>query len=197
MDCYKISIAGKQFEKHYLIYIIQLRHQSKKTYYYIGQTGDRHYKTARPAFRRLAGHLEDQGHSTQNQLYKAIVQRILKKSSGEKGSFSNELKSEVSSYLVQSDIDMYVFPVLPFDEDVDHDLHRQNVLYVENVEKFVIQKLITRLGADSILNKKKDRPASVDDAETVAEEILNTVMNEVYKMEHNNSLEPDRQSVIF
>jgi hypothetical protein len=179
MDYYKISIAGKQFEKHYLIYIIQLRHQSKKTYYYVGQTGDRNYKTARPAFRRLAGHLEDQGYSTQNQLYKAIVEQILKKNPGAKKSFSNELKAEVSSYLVQSDIDMYVFPVLQFDECVDYGLHRQNVVYVENVEKFLIQKMIDRLGADKILNKKKDRPASIDNAEAVAEEILNMVINVV------------------
>lgn len=177
MDYYKISINGRQFEKHYLIYIIQLRHQSKKTYYYVGQTGDRHYKTARPAFRRLAGHLEDQSRSTQNQLYKAIVEQILKKSPGPKQSFSNELKAEVSNFLVQSDIDMHVFPVLQFDENVGQELHRQNVLYVESVEKHLIQKLTSLLGSDSILNKKKDRPASVNDTEMVAQEILSMVLN--------------------
>lgn len=178
MNYYKISIDGKQFEKHYLIYIIQLRHQSKK-YYYVGQTGDRHYKTARPAFRRLAGHLEDQGYSTQNQLYKAIMEQILKRRSEAKGSFSNELKAEVSTYLVQSDIDMYVFPLLQFDEGVDQRLHSQNVLYVETVEKFLIQKLMVQVGADSVLNKRKDLPASGSDAESVAEEILNMLMGEL------------------
>jgi len=181
MDYFKISIPGKQFEKQYLIYIIQLRHESDGTYYYVGQTGDRHYVTARPAFRRLAGHLDDQGYSTQNQLYKAIVEQILRKSTEIKGSFSNELKAEVTGYLVKSDIDMYVFPVLQFDERVTQALHRQNVSYVENVEKFLIQKLIAQLGMGSVLNKKKVQPIRIDDAETVADEILNIVMNELIK----------------
>ena len=77
----KIVIDGKeQFKQAYLIYIIEIDHNNSDKYYYIGQTGDRNYKSARPPFLRLAGHLSTQEKTTENQLYKGIAEQILKQS---------------------------------------------------------------------------------------------------------------------
>ncbi len=176
MDYYTIHIDGKQFQKNYLIYIIQLKHKSEKKYFYVGQTGDRYYKTARPAFRRLAGHLEDRGNSTQNQLYKAIAEQILEKHIVPKAKFSEDVKDAVSRYLMQSEIEMFVFPVLKFDDSMDSDQHKENVRYIENIEKILIKNLIVQLGTNRILNKKRNKPEKISNSEVVAEEIFNTII---------------------
>lgn len=71
-----LELQGEQFRRAYLLYIVEICH-GKEKYYYVGQTGDNRYITARPAFRRLAAHFEDTGNSTQNQVYRYIVGTIL------------------------------------------------------------------------------------------------------------------------
>ncbi len=58
-----ITLDGRVFRRQYLIYVIELINGSEK-YFYVGQTGDRKYTTARPPVRRFMGHLEDIGTST-------------------------------------------------------------------------------------------------------------------------------------
>ena len=142
-----------------MIYIIRLQYQNKYYHYYIGQTGDRFYRTARPAFRRLAGHLEDKGYSTQNQLYKAIAKQILKLEFEPKKSFPDKVKDAVSKYLEQSEIDMFVFPVVKFDGRSSRSQHRENVSFIENVEKHLVKKFIVFFGAEKVLNKKIEQPS--------------------------------------
>ena len=107
MEYFKIQIAGNQFVQAYLIYIIEVLHPDYETHYYVGQTGDRDHRTARPAFRRLSGHLSDQGHSRENQLYRAIISRILGLEQPMTGKFDAEVKSQVSNFLKASTIEMH------------------------------------------------------------------------------------------
>ncbi len=72
----KIRIEGDALASAYAVYIIELSHNGKQ-YFYIGQTGDSHYITARPCFRRLVGHLENKNRSTQNQIYKFVAYEML------------------------------------------------------------------------------------------------------------------------
>ena len=72
-----LELLGEHFRRQYLLYIIKISH-GEDEYFYVGQTGDNRYTTARPAFRRLAGHFEDSGQSTQNQIYRYIACDILK-----------------------------------------------------------------------------------------------------------------------
>ena len=72
----RIELPGAQFRRAYLLYVIEIRH-GKEQYFYVGQTGDNNYITARPAFRRLSGHMEDTGQSTQNQVYRYIAADII------------------------------------------------------------------------------------------------------------------------
>ena len=45
-----IELPGAQFRRAYLLYVIEICHEQER-YFYVGQTGDNNYLTARPAFR--------------------------------------------------------------------------------------------------------------------------------------------------
>jgi len=49
-----IELSGAQFRRAYLLYVIEICHEQER-YFYVGQTGDNRYITARPAFRRFQG----------------------------------------------------------------------------------------------------------------------------------------------
>lgn len=177
MEYFEIHIEGKQFEKNYLIYIIEVKHINKGSFFYIGQTGDRHFKTARPAFRRLAGHLSDSGHSTENQIYKQIAEKLLKLKIEKKKKFSNNVKNKVSDFLIDCQIKMSVFPIIRFEDIIKNDEHTKNREYVENIERFIIVKLINKWTAKRILNKKISKPKLFKDTEEKANEIIKVVFD--------------------
>ena len=179
LDSYKITVEGKQFKKSYIIYVVELVHNKADTYFYIGQTGDRHYLTARPPFRRLAGHLDDQGNSTQNQLYKAIATQILKINFEPKKKFPNSLKVQVSGYLENSEINMHIHPVRNFDENIDKRAHKENVKYIESVERSLIIKMAQEFGHSKILNMKRHKPYESGNSESVAENIFQKMKVEI------------------
>lgn len=172
MNYYRIHIDGKQFEQQYLVYIVRLRHSSDTVRYYVGQTGDRHYRTARPAFRRLAAHFEDRGYSTQNQVYRAVAGMLHKKEFKSRTRFSNDVKHEVSKYLVESQIDMFVFPIRPFDREVSSDQHKENVRFIEGVEQCTIWALCERHGKDAVLNKRISAPRDMPETKDIAGDII-------------------------
>lgn len=175
MEYFKIQIGGNQFSQAYLIYIIEVRHPNYQTHYYVGQTGDRYHRTARPAFRRLSGHLSDQGSSTENQLYKAIMVKILRLDIPSKGRFEAELKSKVTHFLQESTIEMHAFPLKKFHEDCTPEYHKKNREFIEEVENEVIQRIISEFGESKILNKRsfntKESPKHID----VVDEIFSTI----------------------
>jgi len=159
MSDFTFELAGEQFRRAYLLYIIEISH-NKDRYYYIGQTGDNHYVTARPAFRRLFGHLEDSGGSTQNQVYNYVATKILgysKSNSREK--YSDECKQAVEDFLVDSVVRMRVYNVLPFNPAISRPNHLANVGKVTLLEKYVI-KAFTDSGK-SLINKDVSAPIGV------------------------------------
>lgn len=172
MEYFKIQIDGNQFEQAYLIYIIEVRHPDHESHYYVGQTGDRNHRTARPAFRRLGGHLSDQGHSTENQLYRAIVSKILELEKPPSGKFETELKSKVSHFLRESTIEMHAFPLRKFQDDCTLELHKENREFIEAVENVIIHRLITQFGESKVLNKRSFKPKKEPKHESIVDEIF-------------------------
>jgi hypothetical protein len=133
-----IELQGAHFKRAYYLYVLKVCH-AQKVYFYIGQTGDNHYITARPPFRRLSGHLEDSGQSTQNQVYKYIASEILGyEEAKSKVQFSGELKQAVENFLVDSTIQMYIYTVCPFNSNVSSTVHHETVRKVCLLEKHVI-----------------------------------------------------------
>lgn len=174
MEYFKIQIEGNQFLQAYLIYIIEVRHPNYETHYYVGQTGDRYHRTARPAFKRLSGHLSDQGSSTENQLYKAIMVKILGLDIPLKGKFDVDLKLRVTHFLQEATIEMHAFPLKKFHEDCTLEYLKKNREFIEDVENEVIQRIISEFGESKILNKKSYNTKEAHKHKIVVDEILST-----------------------
>lgn len=172
MEYFKIQIAGNQFAQAYLIYIIEVRHLDHEAHYYVGQTGDRNHRTARTAFRRLGAHFSDQGHSTENQLYRAIVSKILGLDKPLPGKFNADIKSQVSNFLKASTIEMHAFPLREFQDDCTPELHKENREFIEGVENEIIHQLITKFGDSNVLNKRLYRPEKVSKYINIVDEIF-------------------------
>jgi hypothetical protein len=138
-----LALEGQHFRRYYLLYIVEISHDNDK-HYYIGQTGDNNATTARPAFRRLAGHLADSGKSTENQIYRYLAEKVLKiAEAGIKDhTFSKKTKQTVEDYLVHSTIRMHVYTLQVFPPDIDHEVHKENVRMVRLFEKFVIDLFV-------------------------------------------------------
>jgi hypothetical protein len=139
-----ITLEGRIFRRQYLLYVIELINSGHR-YYYIGQTGDRKYITARPPFRRLMGHLEDIGQSTQNQLYRFIAADLLLISDArQKVAFSENIKQQVEDFLVNSMLHMHVYPLETFRPDATHSEHMEVLRKVEELERHVIKRFRDR-----------------------------------------------------
>ena len=176
-DFFKIEIDGKQFNSAYIVYVVKLTSNSHGEYFYVGQTGDRHYKTARPAFRRLAGHLSDQGYSTENQIYRQIAVKILEiDKAKEKRTFDNDIKDAVTKFLTNSKIEMYVHPLATFSSNSDEKKHIENRIMVEKIENELINYFIKHYGINKILNKKF-KVAKYEEFDNITNEIINHIKN--------------------
>ena len=157
MSDFTFELAGEQFRRAYLLYIIDISH-SKDRYFYIGQTGDNHYVTARPALRRLFGHLEDSGGSTQNQIYKYIATKILSYSkSSKREKYSDACKQAVEDFLVGSIVRMHSYNVLPFNPYISRHDHQANVRKISRLEQYVIKAFID--SGKSLINKAVSAPS--------------------------------------
>jgi hypothetical protein len=152
-----LTLEGHHFKRQYLLYIVEVIHGNEK-YYYVGQTGDHNYITARPAFRRLTGHLEDLGTSTQNQIYRYIAEIILGYPEAIKKDtkFDEKIKQDVENFLVGSTIMMYIYPLREFLPGVSKEQHLEIVHKVTHFEKIVINLLRTQ--NKKIANKKLTLP---------------------------------------
>lgn len=175
MDSYKITIEGRQFKKCYLVYVIRITNSEHGDYYYIGQTGDGHHLTARPPFRRLAGHLDDQKSSTQNQIYKGIIEKILGLEVSPNKPYNDKTKNQVSDFLVRSTIEMEAFNLIDFEHGIDKEDHRDNVRLVKDIEKSLIQLTANKVGLERVINKSFPQPSSDEKNIYTAEKIFKKV----------------------
>ena len=152
----RIELPGAQLRRAYLLYVIEIRH-GKQQYFYVGQTGDNHYVTARPAFRRLSGHLDDRGGSTENQVYRYIATSILgHEGAASKAFFTKAVKQDVEDFLVKCAVLMHIYKVKPFKPDVSRDDHLRIVRSITLMEKYVMVSFLE--AGRSLINKKIPKP---------------------------------------
>jgi hypothetical protein len=134
-----LTLGGEQFRRAYFLYVVEVRGE-KDPFFYIGQTGDRNYVTARPPFRRLAGHFEEGESSTQNQVYRFIETDLLGVSPDtENGAVSKSTRQAVENYLANGSVKLRAYRILPFDPDVERSVHQGNVRRMELLEEHVLQ----------------------------------------------------------
>lgn len=152
----KIRIEGDALASAYAVYIIELSCNGKQ-YFYIGQTGDSHYITARPCFRRLVGHLENKNRSTQNQIYKFVAYEILGLEKRDKTiDFTLHEKEAIENWLTNSTIEMTEYKLEIFDFHASKELHTEKRRTVVEFEKKIIQ-LFAKAGK-TLINKSQYKP---------------------------------------
>lgn len=174
-DFFKIEIDGRQFKTAYLVYIVKLTSQTLGDFYYVGQTGDRHHLTARPAFRRLAGHLSDQGHSTENQVYRQIAVKILGiENASAKQTFTQQTKDIVSEFLSECKIEMFVHPLAKFVSSANSDSHKSDRQLTEKIENELINYFIRQVGKERLLNKKLPKNETLQ-FDPITKDIINHI----------------------
>lgn len=152
-----LTLEGQHFRRQYLLYIVEIVHGNDR-HYYIGQTGDQHYVTARPAFRRLAGHMDEGGSSTENQVYRYLAAKVLKIKAAENNckSFNEEIKQAVEDYLVHSTVKMHVYSLQEFPPGIEREAHKENVRKVRHFEKIIME--LFKKNQKNIGNKKISKP---------------------------------------
>jgi hypothetical protein len=152
-----ITLEGKHFHRQYLLYIVEIIHKTEK-FYYVGQTGDNNYITARPAFRRLAGHLEDWGRSTQNQIYRYLAVSVLdlQDAARKDSMFDEKIKQSVENYLIESTVKMYGYHLQPFIAKIERHEHLEKVRKVRLFEQLVIELFLKN--SKILMNKKISFP---------------------------------------
>ena len=168
-EFFKIEIDGQQFKSACLVYIVKVKSEIHGEYFYVGQTGDRYHLSARPAFRRLAGHLSDQGKSTENQIYRQIAVKILQLNGAQlKVKFDIKTKDEVTEFLSKSKVEMYVYPLANFLSNVDPAYHKENRRLTERIENDLINYFNEHFGSEKILNQKfKEKKPELFDSLTL------------------------------
>ena len=151
MKVYELSLIGEeQLKSMYSVYVIVLKYKNKK-YFYIGQTGCKSHKIARPPFLRLAGHLGKQESSMQNQIYKGIMEKVLKIE------YDEDTYRKVESCLSKMHLTMYTFPIEDFKYDIDDDKHKENRQKMEEIEKILIIEFKKEYDEANILNIKSGK----------------------------------------
>jgi len=165
MNVYELNLNGKEHLKSmYSIYVIVLNNNMEK-YYYIGQTGDRKHLSARSPFYRLTGHLDKQESSTQNQIYKGIMEKILK-IKYDKNTYEN-----VENYFENLQLKMYNFPIFEFNYNATNEEHTEKRQIVEVIENILLNELAKIIGKNKIINKKYSSIITID--ENINEKVKN------------------------
>ncbi len=151
----KITIEGRQLRSVYAVYVIELIHKDDK-YYYIGQTGDAHYISARPPFSRIGGHLENTDRSTQNQIYKFIVRKLNIVVQAGANDYSRQDKAKVEEFLYESRIIMHIYPLLEFSYMLSEEEHRNRRQQVLEFEKQIIH--LFGKSNKTLINNSRHKP---------------------------------------
>lgn len=144
-DKLQINFDANWFKSRYYVYVITVVH-SLKTFYYIGQTGDRKYTAARSPFYRLWGHFNpyNSKSGTDSQLIKSLfkkgiledVEGISKRQVIDKALFEKKISIATSFYPIEEFIN---------DEAIEHQRKRQVAEAVETA-------LINMFEANTLFN---------------------------------------------
>lgn len=151
MKYQKLELPGALLVDGFSIYLIEVQYEGTN-YYYVGMTGDGHYRSARAGFYRLVGHLEYQNkRSTQNQLSKALMRMLNCKTRKEMNLMIDRAKIIFHHFAIDGFVPDENLKLAK--QDVNYRTQRQNVLDLENA---LIHKLRTALG-DRLLNSTKGK----------------------------------------
>lgn len=166
MNTDTLTISGTFFRSGYAVYVVEITHKATaKKYYYLGQTGDAHYLTARSPFYRMSGHFDYGEKSTQNQIFKGLCKLL----GIEKTEDPRKKREAVETFLVEADIRYHVFRLHDFSyRNKDNDTHQRLRHNTLSVETALLRRFRERYG-DALLNSKltslKREPTETEEAQ--------------------------------
>lgn len=134
MSSFEIEITKDWLTSAYYVYVVTIVYE-KKTYLYIGQTGDNHYHSARAPLYRIGGHFA-KGVSTENQIIKYFKNTVL-----EKDNISNH---ELEQKLIKSKLNYKFWEICAFDGNDLKDVHKDKRMRAQAVEHYLIFKLLQK-----------------------------------------------------
>lgn len=165
----KLELAGSLLVDGFSIYLIEIEHKGIN-FYYVGMTGDGHYRSARAGFYRLAGHLEYQNkRSTQNQLLKGLMKIT-----------GSRTRNELSGRIDDARITFHHFGIDGFTwndtmklatEDKTYQTQQRKVLAFE---RFLIFNLRKSIG-ERLLNETDGKSATQIDFPEIFDRIIEIV----------------------
>jgi hypothetical protein len=150
----QLNYNSEWFTSRYYVYIIKIE-VSKDVYYYVGQTGDRHFVAARSPFYRLWGHFNPYNlkKGTDSQLMRNLFQRkIFQKIDGH----SNRLTIDRALAKKDAIIKAQFYPIFDFEDDNTQTItmsHKDKRVFVEQIEKGVIESLDPRFLFNDLTKK--------------------------------------------
>ncbi len=175
-DKLQINFNNSWFKSRYYVYVITVIH-SPKTFYYIGQTGDRKYTAARSPFYRLWGHFNpyNSKSGTDSQLIKSLFKKgiledlegISKRQIIDKALFEKKISIATSFYPIEEFIN---------DEAIEHKRKRKVAETVETAlinmfEAEILFNDLNKIGHANLKITEKDYK--------VAQIIFNDVKNKL------------------
>lgn len=175
----QLNYDSEWFTSRYYVYIIKIV-VSNDTYYYIGQTGDRHFIAARSPFYRLWGHFNPYNlkKGTDSQLMSNLFKRnVFRKKDGD----SNRLTIDRALAKRDAVITAQFYPIYDFEDDftqLSKKNHKNKRVFVEQIEKGVIEGLDATFLFNDLTKKGFNEIIVSDEARHISKTILEDFKNE-------------------
>lgn len=118
-----IDVPSSWLSQGYYVYVAKIV-VNGQLFYYIGQTGDGHYHTARGPLYRMSGHLAKSDSSTQNQLIKGL-----------QNNFPN---TDIETILQNTAIQYTFFKIADYDAKDTKEQHQTKRLSTLCIERLLI-----------------------------------------------------------
>lgn len=156
-----IALNGQLLESKYGVYVVKIAQEQDGEFFYVGQTGDAKYISARSSFYRLAAHIS-YTKSTQNQVYVALQKET-----------SIDDRYEFETWLLKAKIEMFFFKVDDFQQLPDtpdnKEIHLEKRRKTLALETAVLET--GRTACKKMLNSKGKTFKSYEDQLPKAKEI--------------------------
>ncbi len=130
---FEISFSSNWYNAGYYVYVLKSVHLTKGTFYYVGQTGDRHYRAARSPFYRLLAHFNPYSiKATDAQLRNGLIAKGLIETPTKEKNIRICMEEAIASEKVK--INAKFYKILDFNGFG----HKENRNHVEAVETALI-----------------------------------------------------------
>ncbi len=148
---YSIELSSAKFKKSYAIYIIELTHKDSK-YYFIDNLLEMKGISTKFSFEKLAQLFEEIKSANNNEIFKFILNKILKQNVLPTQKIADKHKFLVEQFLNKSNLKMTVYPLLQFNFlEIKKKEHKVNSKKTKIFEQQVIR--LFKMNSMALINE--------------------------------------------